>query len=96
MEQRAPELAFRLIGTWWRVDLDSDDAARASASHIARGTLGTRDQEATARRRMREDLVSAAASARDAHATLMLLQTELAPESPCPQPSPSSTTTGCA
>lgn len=82
MEQRAPELAFRLIGTWWRVDLDSDDAARASASDIARGTLGTRDQEATARRRMREDLVSAAASARDAHATLMLLQTELAPGEP--------------
>lgn len=78
----ARELAFRLIGTWWRVDLDSDEAARASASRIARGTVGTRDQEAGARRRMRDDLVAAAAAARDARASLMLLQTELAPGEP--------------
>ena len=69
----APELAFRLIGTWGPVDLESDEAASASASAVARGTLGTRDHEATARRRVRDDLVSAAASARDAHATLVLL-----------------------
>lgn len=77
-----PELAFRLLGTWWRVDLDTDDAARTSATVIARGTLGTRDQEATARRRMRDDLVAAAASARAGNARLMLLQTELAPGEP--------------
>ena len=47
-----------------------------------RGTLGTRDHEATARRRLRDDLVAAAAAARDAHATLMLLQTELSPGEP--------------
>lgn len=78
----APELVFRLIGTWWRVDLSSDDAARASAADIARGTLGTADQHATARRRLRDDLVAAAAAARDAHARLLLLQTELSPGSP--------------
>lgn len=78
----APELVFRLIGTWWRVDLDSDDAARASATAIARGTLGTADQHATARRRMRDDLVSAAAAARGAQARLLLLQTELSPGEP--------------
>lgn len=78
----APELAFRLIGTWWPVDLESDEAASASASVVARGTLGTRDQEATARRRLRDDLVVAARTAREARARLMLLQTELAPGEP--------------
>lgn len=78
----APELAFRLIGTWWPVDLESDEAASASASAVARGTLGTRDQEATARRRLRDDLVVAARTAREARARLMLLQTELAPGEP--------------
>ncbi len=82
MTDTAPELVFRLIGTWWRVDLDSDETARASASDIARGTLGSRDNEATARRRMREDLVRAAARAREANARLMLLQTELGPGDP--------------
>ncbi|MBG0717418.1 hypothetical protein G3N18_04860 [Microbacterium sp. 2C] len=77
-----PELAFRLIGTWWPVDLESDEAASASASAVARGTLGTRDQEATARRRLRDDLVVAARTAREARARLMLLQTELAPGEP--------------
>ncbi|WP_454167181.1 hypothetical protein [Microbacterium lacticum] len=78
----APELAFRLIGTWWPLDLESDEAASASASAVARGTLGTRDQEATARRRLRDDLVVAARTAREARARLMLLQTELAPGEP--------------
>ena len=78
----SPELSFRLIGTWWRVDLASDDAARTSATDIARGTLGTADQHATARRRMRDDLVSAAAAAREAQARLLLLQTELSPGDP--------------
>jgi hypothetical protein len=78
----SPELVFRLLGTWWRVDLDSDEAARASATEIARGTLGTADQHATARRRMRDDLVTAAAAARQAHGRLLLLQTELAPGDP--------------
>lgn len=77
-----PELAFRLLGTWWRVDLDSDDAARASATEIARGTLGTADENATPRRRMRDDLVAAARAAREAHGRLLLLQTELAPGEP--------------
>ncbi len=76
------ELVFRLLGTWWRVDLTSDEAARTSAADIARGTLGAADQHATARRRMRDDLVSAAAAARAAHARLLLLQTELAPGDP--------------
>lgn len=82
----APELAFRLIGTWWPVDLESDEAASASASVVARGTLGTRDQEATARRRLRDDLVVAARTAREARARLMLLQTELAPGEPMSAP----------
>lgn len=60
----------------------SDEAASASASVVARGTLGTRDQEATARRRLRDDLVVAARTAREARARLMLLQTELAPGEP--------------
>lgn len=76
------ELLFRLIGTWWRVDLTSDETARTSAADIARGTIGTADQHATARRRMRDDLVSAAAAARAAQARLLLLQTELAPGDP--------------
>lgn len=78
----APDLVFRLLGTWWRVDLESDDAARASATAIARGALGTADQHATARRQMRDELVSAAASARTAHGRLLLLQTELSPGEP--------------
>jgi hypothetical protein len=80
--EQEPELVFRLLGTWWRVDLDSDDAARASASAIARGTLGTSDQHATARRRMRDELVEAARAAREAHGRLLLLQTELGPGEP--------------
>ncbi|MFT4214596.1 MAG: hypothetical protein QM622_07455 [Microbacterium sp.] len=81
-DRRSPELVFRLIGTWWRVDLESDEAARTSATAIARGTLGTADQHATARRRMRDDLVAAAAAARQADARLLLLQTELGPGEP--------------
>ncbi|WP_428832915.1 hypothetical protein [Microbacterium flavum] len=77
-----PRLLFRLLGTWWEVGLASDGASRDSAVEIARSTLGTRDQEATARRRLRDDIVTAAAAAREAHATLMLLQTELAPGDP--------------
>jgi hypothetical protein len=73
---------FRLIGTWWPVALDSDENARASATDIARGTLGTADQNATPRRRMRDDLVEAARAARDAQGRLLLLQTELAPNEP--------------
>lgn len=76
------ELVFRLIGTWWRVDLESDDAARASATAVARGTLGAADQHATARRRMRDDLVEAARAARAAQGRLLLLQTELGPGDP--------------
>lgn len=82
MADIAPELVFRLLGTWWRVDVESDDAARASATVVARGTLGVADTEATARRRMRDDLVRAAAAAREAHARLLLLQTELGPGDP--------------
>lgn len=78
----APELVFRLIGTWWPVALDSDENARASATDIARGTLGTADQNATPRRRMRDDLVDAARAARDAQGRLLLLQTELSPNEP--------------
>lgn len=80
--ETTPDLVFRLLGTWWSVDLESDEAARASATEIARGTLGTADQHATPRRRMRDDLVAAAASARTAHARLMLLQTEIGPGEP--------------
>lgn len=82
MADSPPELVFPLLGTWWRVDLESDDAARASATTIARGTLGTADAQATARHRMREDLVRAAAAAREAQGRLLLLQTELAPGEP--------------
>lgn len=81
-EEIVPELIFRLLGTWWRVELDTDEAARRSAAEIARGTLGTADQHATARRRMRDDLVAAASSAREAQARLLLLQTELSPGDP--------------
>jgi len=81
-DDAVPELAFRLLGTWWKVDLDSDEAARASATEIARGTLGTADENATPRRRMRDDLVAAARAAREAQGRLLLLQTELAPGEP--------------
>ena len=47
MEQRAPELAFRLIGTWWRVDLDSDDAARARFDAAAAAPAAARDDQAS-------------------------------------------------
>lgn len=77
-----PELAFRLLGTWWQVALDSDEEARTSATEVARGTLGTADENATPRRRMRDDLVEAARAAREAHGRLLLLQTELGPGEP--------------
>lgn len=82
MADAAHELVFPLLGTWWRVDLASDEAARTSATAVARGTLGTADAQAPARRRLRDDLVRAAASAREAHARALLLQTELAPDEP--------------
>lgn len=81
-DDAVPELAFRLVGTWWSVALDSDEEARASAADVARGTLGTADQHATARRKMRDDLVEAARAAREAHGRLLLLQTELGPGEP--------------
>lgn len=81
-DDTASELVFRLVGTWWPVELDSDEAARASATDVARGTLGTADQHVAARRRMRDDLVEAARAAREAHGRLLLLQTELRPGEP--------------
>jgi len=81
-DDAVPELVFRLVGTWWPVALGSDEEARASATDVARGTLGTADQHATARRRMRDDLVEAARAAREAHGRLLLLQTELGPGEP--------------
>lgn len=80
--QPEPQLVFRLLGTWHRVDLDSDESARSSAMAIARESLGIADQHASARHRLREDLVQAAALARDANARLLLLQTELGPGEP--------------
>lgn len=81
-DDAVPELVFRLVGTWWPVALDNDEEARASAADVARGTLGTVDQHATARRKMRDDLVEAARAAREAHGRLLLLQTELGPGEP--------------
>lgn len=49
------------------MDLASDEAARTSATAVARGTLGTADAQAPAR---------------EAHARALLLQTELAPDEP--------------
>lgn len=78
----ADELVFRMIGTWWRVDLSSPEATAESAKQMARGMIGTDDRDATHRAKIRADLIAAADAARAGDAQLMMLQTELSPGTP--------------
>ncbi|MCR2827952.1 hypothetical protein [Microbacterium sp. zg.Y909] len=76
------QLVFRMIGTWWRIDLTSPEAIADSTKQIAAGVLGRADDRATGRARLREELGKAAAAAADAHAQLLMIQTELGPGQP--------------
>lgn len=77
-----PRLVFRMIGTWWRIELDSPEAIAESTKQIARGVLGRADDRATARARLRDELTTAATAAADADAQLLMIQTELGPGEP--------------
>jgi hypothetical protein len=78
----APDLVFRLVGTWWRIELDSPDAVAASTKEIARSILGSNDDTAPARARLRESLRDAATHAVEGQARLMLFQTDFGPGEP--------------
>ncbi|MFF2632517.1 hypothetical protein ACFVR6_06525 [Microbacterium sp. NPDC058021] len=77
-----PRLVFRMIGTWWRIDLSSPEAVAASVKAMATGVLGRADERATARARLREEFTRAATAAADADAQLLMIQTELGPGEP--------------
>ncbi len=75
-------LVFRMVGTWWRIELSSPEAIADSTKQIAAGVLGRADDRATARARLRDELGKAAAAAADADAQLLMIQTELGPGQP--------------
>ncbi|MCR2784260.1 MULTISPECIES: hypothetical protein [unclassified Microbacterium] len=77
-----PRLVFRMIGTWWRIELSSPEAIADSTKQIARGVLGRADDRASARARLRDELTAAATAAADAEAQLLMIQTELGPGEP--------------
>lgn len=77
-----PQLVFRLVGRWSRIELDSPEAIAASTREIARELLGREDERATQRARVRAGLADAATQAAAADARLMLFQTEFAPGEP--------------
>lgn len=77
------QLRFRLPGEW--ISLDPQDAeASAHTARIARELVGTADDAAGARRRVRSGLDEAVSSAREARARLLLLCREIAPGIPIP------------
>ncbi|MCR2819934.1 hypothetical protein NQ166_13955 [Microbacterium sp. zg.Y1090] len=77
-----PRLVFRMIGTWWRIDLSSPEAVADSTKKIATGVLGRADERATERARLREEFTRAATAAVEADAQLLMIQTELGPGQP--------------
>ncbi|MCR2791573.1 hypothetical protein NQ156_00675 [Microbacterium sp. zg.Y625] len=78
----ARRLVFRMVGTWWRIDLSSPEAISESTKEIAAGVLGRADDRATARARLRDELGRAAAAAADADAQLLMIQTDIGPGQP--------------
>ena len=78
----AHRLVFRMVGTWWRIDLSSPETIAGSAKDIAAGVLGRADDRATARARLRGELGKAAAAAAGADAQLLMIQTDLGPGTP--------------
>lgn len=77
-----PQLVFRLVGRWSRIELDSPEAIATSTREIARELLGSTDDRATQRARVRRGLADAATQAAAAEARLMLFQTEFSSGEP--------------
>ncbi|MCR2816975.1 hypothetical protein [Microbacterium jiangjiandongii] len=78
----ARRLVFRMVGTWWRIDLSSPEAISDSTKEIAAGVLGRADDRSTARARLRDALGRAASAAADADAQLLMIQTDIGPGQP--------------
>lgn len=76
-----PVLRFRLPASWSPVLLNDADTPALVASFVNR-TVGTLDENATVRARMRRDLASAIDIARAGHARAMFISHELAPGLP--------------
>lgn len=76
---RTPRLSFQLPGRWLAVDPRDQDSAYAQADAIVRDVVGSADDAAIARRRLRDVLRRAVDAARDADAHGMFLCLEVAP-----------------
>lgn len=78
------ELRFRLPGRWFALDLSNPDATERSLRQIARDTVGTADDRAIERERVRRDLRAAARAGVAGEARSLLFSTEIAPGTPLP------------
>lgn len=80
----APQLHFRLPGTWHRIDLSGGAATETSIKTIARTVVGPADDQARKRAEVRRQLQQAVAAARQASASGLMFSTELLPGTPLP------------
>ncbi|MBO9578392.1 MAG: hypothetical protein J7480_06430 [Microbacteriaceae bacterium] len=72
-----PELRFRLPGKWYSIDVSSEAAADESARRMAEELVGTSDEAALVRIKLRERVRRAAEGGRAGAIRAMFLATEL-------------------
>lgn len=78
------ELRLRLPGRWFALDLSHPDATEQSLRQIAREAVGTADDRAVERAKVRDDLRAAAEVGVLGEARSLLFSTEIAPGTPLP------------
>ncbi|WP_127473768.1 hypothetical protein [Microbacterium sulfonylureivorans] len=76
----APQLTFQLPGRWLAVDPRDEAVAAAQVDAAVRELVGTADDAATARRRLRDHLRRAVDAGRDAGAHAIFLCLEIVPD----------------
>lgn len=77
-------LRFRLPGRWFSVDLSGEEATASSIRDIARQAVGSTDDRATDRAKVRRQLQEAAAAGAKGDVRAIMFVTEIAPGTPLP------------
>ena len=80
----APRLTFQLPGRWLAVDPRDRAAASLRIDEVVREVVGTADDAAIARRRLRDQLRTVVERAADASAHALFLCIEIVPDLPTP------------
>lgn len=80
----APRLTFQLPGRWLAVDPRDRVAASLRIDEVVREVVGTADDAAIARRRLRDQLRTVVERAADASAHALFLCIEIVPDLPTP------------